>query len=576
MPSRIGSAGSHAARLNYICRRLAVPPAEAWGVLTFYHLLGTSRKPSAMAHVCDDIACRLHGAEALCADLEARLGPPLTGGHPAAPHDDDGRASAGARDGARPAVAGASAAMGWQRSPCLGQCDAGSAALITRAGPNAGRFVLAPVASAAALVEALDRGIAPVSSAHHRAHRPAPPAGSDRKADPTSLESYRAHGGYRALARAVELGPDRVIAEVTASKLLGRGGAAFPTGRKWDAVRRQPAAPHYVVCNADESEPGTFKDRELMASDPFAVVESMTICGLATNSTHGFVYIRGEYPLCEERLAHAIRAAREAGLLGSDVIGSGASFDIEIRRGGGAYICGEETALFNSIEGKRGEPRSKPPFPAEVGVFNKPTVANNVETLVNVLDIVLEGGEAWARTGTSGSTGPRLFCLSGHVERPGLYEVPFGTTLRQVIALAGGVPAGRAVKAVLLGGAAGSFVTPDYLDMPLTFEAVRDAGTTLGSGVVMVFDETADIGDALRRMAAFFRHESCGQCVPCRVGTVRQQELLPALLTASSAAVFLELSAAMRDASICGLGQTASAAIESALKLGLIQEHVRS
>ncbi len=272
--------------------------------------------------------------------------------------------------------------------------------------------------------------------------------------------------------------------------------------------------PHYVVCNADESEPGTFKDRVLLESDPFAVIEAMTICGLATSSRYGFLYIRGEYPLGEARMRDAIVAARAAGLLGHDVMGSGEGFDIEIRRGGGAYICGEETALFNSIEGKRGEPRSKPPFPAEIGVFGKPTVANNVETLVNVLDILREGGAAWARIGTPDSAGPRLFCLSGHVERPGLYEVPFGATLQQLIDLAGGVPGGRQVQAVLLGGAAGSFVGPAQLSMPLTFEAARAAGTTLGSGVVMVFDETADIGDALTRMAAFFRHESCGQCVP--------------------------------------------------------------
>ena len=579
--------------LNYICRRLTVPPAEAWGVLTFYHLLGASPRPAIVAHVCDDIACRLRGAERLCRDLEQKLGPPLSGGHPAAAHEERG-----GRDGeTSPAPIGTSS-MGWQRSPCLGQCDSGSAALITRAGDPVERFVVAPVPGASALVEAM---IAAPSV-------PGPSAvgylGTPRllarvgTMDPTSLESYRAHGGYRALARAIEMGSGRVIEEVTASKLLGRGGAAFPTGRKWDAVRRQPAMPHYVVCNADESEPGTFKDRELMASDPFAVIEAMTICGLATSSAHGFIYIRGEYPLSEARLAHAIDAARRAGLLGPDVMGSGQPFEIEIRRGGGAYICGEETALFNSIEGKRGEPRSKPPFPAEVGVFGKPTVANNVETLVNVLDIVLEGGESWARIGTTASTGTRLFCLSGHVGRPGLYEVPFGATLRELITLAGGVSGGRAVKAVLLGGAAGTFVTPDHLDMPLTFEAARDAATTLGSGVVMVFDETADIADALQRMAAFFRHESCGQCVPCRVGTVRQQELLPALLSAPSApsappapsassapsaasaasapsAVFAELSAAMRDASICGLGQTASAAIESAFKLGLIQEHVQ-
>jgi NADH-quinone oxidoreductase subunit F len=434
--------------------------------------------------------------------------------------------------------------------------------------------------------------------------------------DPASLESYRAHGGYRALARAIELGPEQVIAQVTASKLLGRGGAAFPTGRKWDAVRRQAATPRYVVCNADESEPGTFKDRVLMEQDPFAVVEAMTICGLATGATRGFIYIRGEYPLAEARIGSAIAVARQAGLLGPDILASAQAFDIEVRRGGGAYICGEETALFNSIEGKRGEPRSKPPFPAEVGVFGQPTVANNVETLVNVLDILLEGGEAWARTGTAASTGTRLFCLSGHVERPGLYEVPFGATLREMIDLAGGVSGGRDLRAVLLGGAAGSFVGPEHLDLPLTFEGVRAAGATLGSGVIMVYDETADIADSLHRIAEFFRHESCGQCVPCRVGTVRQAELLPALsapsvpsaassvpassvssaassssvssaassVSASSAALspsaassaFSELSAAMKDASICGLGQTASAAIESALKLGLVQNEVRS
>ena len=595
--------------LNYICRRLSVPPAEAWGVLTFYHLLAPTPRPPVVAHVCDDIACRLRGAEALCRDLEARLGPPLHGGSPA------GHGGAPAADGGA-SVAG-EAVAGWQRSPCLGQCDAGSAALVLRAGEQASRFVISPVAGASALVAALSAATGPVA-AQDGPPRWVAALGTPRllarvgRVDPTSLDSYRAHGGYRALARAIAIGPERVIAEVTASKLLGRGGAAFPTGRKWDAVRRQPAQPHYVVCNADESEPGTFKDRVLLEMDPFAVVEAMTICGLATASARGFLYIRGEYPLAEARMAAAIAAARRSGLLGPDVMGSGQGFDIEIRRGGGAYICGEETALFNSIEGKRGEPRSKPPFPAEVGLFGKPTVANNVETLVNVLDIVVEGGEAWAAVGTPGSTGTRLFCVSGDVARPGLYEAPFGTTLRQIVDLAGGVPDGRAIRAVLLGGAAGSFVGPDLLDLPLTFEAVREAGTTLGSGVVMVFDERADMADTLRRIGEFFRHESCGQCVPCRVGTERQVELLPHLSVAaasaatassssapsaavpsssasapsaaasssasapSAARVYEELSTAMKDASICGLGQTASSAIESALKLGLISRETRA
>ncbi len=393
------------------------------------------------------------------------------------------------------------------------------------------------------------------------------------RVDPTSLDDVRANGGYRALARAFELGPQRVIDEVAASKLVGRGGAAFPTGRKWAAVATQPARPHYLVCNADESEPGTFKDRALLEEDPFAIVEAMTIAGYATGAEQGYLYIRGEYPLAEARVANAIARAREAGLLGADILGSGFSFDIELRRGAGAYICGEETALFESIEGKRGEPRNKPPFPVEVGLFGKPTTVNNVETLVNIPAIVLDGGAAFAAIGTEGSAGPKLFCLSGAVVRPGVYEVPFGTTLRELLELGGGVPDGRAIQAILLGGAAGVFVGPDTLDTPLTFEATRAIGATLGSGVVLVFDETADLVGALRRIAAFFRDESCGQCVPCRVGSVRQEEILARLVAgrpngsaAAEIALLREVGQAMRDASICGLGQTASSAIESALR----------
>ncbi len=310
----------------------------------------------------------------------------------------------------------------------------------------------------------------------------------------------------------------------------------------------------------------------LLEEDPFALVEAMTIAAFATGCARGFVYLRGEYPLAHARLAHAIAAARAAGLLGADVGGHGFAFDLEIRRGAGAYICGEETALFESIEGYRGEPRSKPPFPVESGLFGQPTVVNNVETLANVLPIVLDGGAAYAAIGTAGSAGPKLFCVSGNVARPGLYEVPFGTTLGELLALAGGVAEGRGLKAVLLGGAAGAFVGPEALAAPLTFEGTRAIGATLGSGVVLVYDERADLGDALLRIAEFFRHESCGQCVPCRVGTVRQEELLKRLRDGrtlvdrdTELALFRELAQAMRDASICGLGQTASSAIESAL-----------
>ncbi|MGH9749053.1 MAG: complex I 51 kDa subunit family protein, partial [Candidatus Polarisedimenticolia bacterium] len=397
--------------------------------------------------------------------------------------------------------------------------------------------------------------------------------------DAGSLDDYRAHGGYEALRRAFLIGPEAVIREVTDAKLLGRGGAAFPTGRKWDAVAKAPVRPHYLVCNADESEPGTFKDRVLMEEDPFALIEAMTIAGFATGCDKGFIYVRGEYPLAARRLVAAIGAARGRGFLGPDILGDGVRFDIEVRRGAGAYICGEETALFNSIEGYRGEPRNKPPFPVQVGLFGKPTVINNVETLANVLDVILHGGPAYAGVGTPGSSGTKLFCLSGHVTRPGLYEVPFGTTLRALLDLAGGVPGGRRLQAVLLGGAAGGFVLPDQLDVPLTFEGTRAIGATLGSGVVMAFDDTVEAWDILLRIAAFFRDESCGQCVPCRVGTVRQEEILRRLAAgkplgggaggtggaAGELKLLQEVAQVMRDASICGLGQTAASAVQSAL-----------
>jgi NADH-quinone oxidoreductase subunit F len=395
--------------------------------------------------------------------------------------------------------------------------------------------------------------------------------------DPENLDAYQASGGYAALRRAFEIGAEAVRREMTESKLLGRGGAAFPTGRKWEAVAREPARPHYVVCNADESEPGTFKDRVLLEGDPFAIIEAMTIAAYAVGAEHGYVYIRGEYPLAVSRIQNAIDLALARGFLGPNVMERDFRFDLEVRKGAGAYICGEETALFNSIEGFRGEPRNKPPFPTQAGLFRRPTLVNNVETLANVPQIVLEGGQAYAKTGTEQSAGTRLFCVAGAVERRGVYEVPFGATLRDLLQLAGGTPSGRTIQAILLGGAAGAFVGPDDLDMPLTFEGARSAKATLGSGVILVFDDAVDMRDILLRIAAFFRDESCGQCVPCRVGTVRQEEALHRLTkdrtrgtVRDELALIREIGSAMQDASICGLGATAYSAIESAIeRLGL-------
>jgi NADH-quinone oxidoreductase subunit F len=523
--------------LNHLCGRLDVPPAEAFGVASFYSMFSMERKPERVVHLCDDIACRGAGAEALCAELWRRLGP-------------EGQA--------------------WHRSSCLGQCERAPAALFQVSGDEPREWSLAP-AGADAVMEDLAKGKpsalpAPLVHQHERLRL----LRRVNRVDPDSLDAYREAGGYRALRRALELGPEAVVREVTESRLVGRGGAAFSTGRKWEAVARAAAQPHYFVLNADESEPGTFKDRILMEGDPFAVIEAVTIAGIATGSERGYIYVRGEYPLAASRLANAIAQASANGLLGDRILGSAHRFDVELRRGAGAYICGEETALFNSIEGLRGEPRQKPPFPVEAGLFGKPTAINNVETVVNVLDIVLEGGRAFASVGSGSSTGTKLFCLSGAMARPGLYEVPFGTTLADLLRLAG---ASTDVQAVLLGGAAGTFITPDEFGVPLTFEGTRAIGASLGSGVVLAFDRRADWPGILLRLAAFFRDESCGQCVPCRVGTVRQEESLRRLASgtpigdAKTEALLLdEIGQAMKDASICGLGQTASSAVASALR----------
>jgi NADH-quinone oxidoreductase subunit F len=531
--------------LNYVSERLTVPPAEAYGVATFYAMFSVEERPTTVVHVCDDLACRQVGGQAILARLQ------------------DSRAHAVA-------------------SPCLGLCEHAPAALIQIAGADGSDVAVAPVS--ASVEEALTGGGVvsvgvPGSSASQRRDslRLLRRVGV---ADPTSIDDYRAHTGFEALRLALEHGPEWTLREITDAKLMGRGGAAFPTGVKWKAVAEQPVHPHYFICNADESEPGTFKDRVVMEQDPFAVIEALTIAGVTTGCEQGYLYIRGEYPLATQRLEHAIEEALHHGFLGDDVMGHGVRFDIELRRGAGAYICGEETALFNSLEGKRGEPRNKPPFPVQRGVFGKPTGINNVETLINVLEILHIGGQAYAQLGTEGSTGPRLFCLSGAVTAPGVYEFEHGITLGEVIDAAGGVRDGKQLKAVLLGGAAGGFVGPDKLDARLTFEDARAGGYTLGSGVVMVFDEDADLTDACLRIARFFRDESCGQCVPCRVGTVRQEEALHRIVhdrTIGSRQDELRLledvAQVMRDASICGLGQTAASAIGSAIaSLGVFGE----
>ena len=541
--------------LGYLCERLDVAPAEAYGVASAYALFAFEPGATLVVHVCDDVACRAACGGDPTENLAKRGGP-----------------------------GGEASAVAWQPSPCLGHCEHGSAALVQRAGEAGGRASLAPFTA-----DDLDRLFA-LGPDLELDDLPAPialvpQAGTEGtrllrrvgRVDPASLDAYRATGGYEALRRALALGPDGVIAELKESRLLGRGGAAFPTGAKWEAVARNPVRPHYFVANADESEPGTFKDRVLLDHDPFALIEALTIAGVSTGAERGFVYLRGEYPTAAARLEHAAAQARSRGLLGDDVMASGFRFDLEVRRGAGAYIAGEETALFNSIEGRRPEPRNKPPYPVDRGLFDKPTGVNNVETLFSVLEVLTLGGAAYAESGTPDSTGTRLFCLSGRVAQPGLYEVEMGTTLGALLELAGGVVERRPLRAILLGGAAGCFVGPDDLGLPLSFEGARQAGATLGSGVVVVLDDSVDVTAIVARVARFFRDESCGQCVPCRVGTQRQEEVLgrlsagrPSASVDAELALLADLDAVMRDASICGLGQTASSLVSSALRRGLL------
>jgi len=554
--------------LNYVAVRMDVAPAEVYGVASFYGMFSLEPRPKIVAHVCDDIACVTQGSEKVCAELERNLGP-------ADSPNSGGRAI-------------------WRRSQCLGLCERAPAALISSAGEKPAERALAPASADAvrSLIENAVAGRMPAEPDALNTQVSVPQAAQNTDVPPlrllrrlreggaATLEAYQKLGGYEGLRKAIELGPEGTLRELATSKLLGRGGAAFPTAKKWEALflQRNLLKPdsrraHYVICNADESEPGTFKDRILMEGDPFAVIEGMTIGGWVTGARKGYIYLRGEYPLAAERIQHAINSAKENDFLGENILGSGLEFNVEIRRGAGAYICGEETALFNSIEGYRGEPRNKPPFPTQSGLFRMPTAVNNVETLVNVPGIIRESGAAYAKLGTENSAGTRLFCLCGHVARPGVYEVAMGTKLRALIDLAGGVAGTGNLQAILLGGAAGTFIDPKEIDVPLTFEGTRAIGATLGSGVVMLFDDTVDLRRILLRITNFFRHETCGQCVPCRVGVVRQQEALERLVnakplgtSAQEIAMLREMGQAMRDASICGLGQTASSALESALQ----------
>jgi len=388
------------------------------------------------------------------------------------------------------------------------------------------------------------------------------------KPNSQDIEVYLAGGGYKALGKALGMKPEEVIGEVKKSKLVGRGGAAFPVGLKWEFVRKEGAEPKFIVCNADEGEPGTFKDRVILKNDPHLFIEAAIIGGYAIGTSDGFIYIRGEYYREIEAVERAIGEARAKGYLGSNILGSGFSFDIQIYRGAGAYVCGEETALLESMEGNRGCPDCRPPFPAQAGFLDKPTAVNNVETLANIPAIITNGGDWYSKIGSPDSPGPKLFCLSGQVNKPGVYELPLGITLRELIEDYGGGVKGE-FKAVLPGGVSSSLLTD--LDVKLDYRSIASAGSMLGSAAVIVINKDTSIIDVAKNTIEFFAHESCGKCSVCREGTRRAREMLTCFANGGGRAkdldLMLELGEVMYDTACCGLGQAAMNVPASAIKL---------
>jgi NADH-quinone oxidoreductase subunit F len=520
-----------------IGRFLGVPLADINGVIDFYAMFYKEPVGRTILRVCTDPACALAGSDQLLEALCRQAGVSLDEVSP---------------DGAYQV----------ERAPCLGLCEHAPAVLVGdkplgRVSPHQADRILHGEGQPPPAVVAGDISLLTAN------------CGNDQ---PTGLADYQAAGGYAGLRKALGGPPQAVIAEVKAAGLVGRGGAAFPTGIKLEGASQAHGDPKYVICNADESEPGTFKDRVLLEGDPHRILEGLVIAGYAIGAHQGYIYIRGEYPRAFAIVGQALQEARQAGLLGENILGSGFDFEVELRLGAGAYICGEETALFESIEGKRGFPRIKPPFPTTHGLFGKPTAINNVETLCNLPLIIEHGAAEYRRYGTQQSPGPKLFCVSGDVLHPGVYEVPFGVTLRHLLEdLAGGLHPGRSLQAVLFGGAAGAFATAKDLDVRLSFEDLRTAGLPLGSGVVMVFDDRRDLRDILHRLARFFAHESCGKCYPCQLGTQRQVEVLGRIaagqIQPGDAGRLADIGWTMTDASLCGLGQTAASAVLSAMKL---------
>ncbi len=517
-----------------IGKGLRVPLVEVYGVIEFYTMFYHRQTADTIVRVCSSPVCAMAGEkealEAACERLGVALNEPTA----------DGKYMV-------------------EEVQCLGLCDHAPAALVGDTPVSH----LNPAESASWIENPQEAPLGTIGGG------PRWLTGRCGEIEPLDIDSFEANAGFAGLKKAIQtLQPEDVIAEIKDSGLVGRGGAAFPTGLKWEYAAAVENEPCYVVCNGDESEPGTFKDRVLMEGDPFAVIEGMILNGYAVGADRGYLYVRGEYPRAQRILQEAIETTRKAGFLGENILGSEFTFDIELRSGAGAYICGEETALFESIEGKRGYPRLKPPFPTTHGLFHQPTTINNVETLCAGAWIVANGAKAYRAQGTEKSPGTKLFCLSGDIVKPGVYETAFGTSLGDLLDLAGGVHG--ELQAILIGGAAGVFAVPSQLDVPMSFEGLQTAGLTLGSGVVMAINQTRDLRETLIALAHFFAHESCGKCFPCQLGTQRQLELVTKIVDRnadeSDLRALQDVIYTMTNASLCGLGMTAGAAIQSAMK----------
>ncbi len=517
-----------------VARALRLPAERAYGVATFYTLLATPPRPGRTIRVCDGPACWLRGAAATRAALEHILSPP-------------------------PSPEPSSTV---ERTSCLGLCDRAPAALVDGEPcgpltPNRVAVALAGWRGEEPFYTQARPGELRVLLAH---------AGS---IGPDSIESALSHGTYRALEAALVRPPAEVITEVEAAELLGRGGAGFPTGRKWRLVAEETRSPKYVICNADESEPLAFKDRVLIDSHPHQILEGMALAAYAVGARQGFIYIRGEYARQADRLEYAIRQAQGRGWLGERIGGTDFSFQVHLHRGAGAYICGQETALLESLEGRRGEPRFRRPFPSSHGYHRLPTLVNNVETLATVPHI-LGKGAAWYRSLSAATTpGTKLYTVLGHVARPCVFEAPFGLTLRQIIGdFGGGMRPGSEFHFALAGGAAGTIVPPGLLDLPIDYASAAK-GVSLGTGAFLICDRSVSPAAMLREVLHFFEAESCGKCTPCRIGTVQARQTLDRILAGQARAgdvdLLQRLAGVLWAASFCALGQSVAILITSAL-----------